>query len=66
MMRRPNRGMQENKNQLDNPEVSHIDTHHGLESIGFTLGPHFWILADDAELFIEQSSYSGPAGFLTC
>jgi hypothetical protein len=32
--------MQENKNQLDNPEVSHIDAHHGLESIGFSLGPH--------------------------
>jgi hypothetical protein len=33
--------MQENKNQLDNPEVSHIDAHHGLESIGFKFGPQY-------------------------
>jgi hypothetical protein len=42
MMRRPNRSTKENKNQLDNPEVSHVNAYHGSESIGYTLGLHYF------------------------
>jgi hypothetical protein len=59
--------MNDNENQLVNPEASHIDTHHGLASIGFTHSTHFSeVPADAAEPLIEQTSHSGSAVFLTC
>ena len=67
MMRSPNRGMKDDKSQLDHPEMSHIDVHPVLASIGFTHSTHFSeVLADAAELLIEPPSHSGPAAFLTC
>jgi len=67
MMRSPNGGMTVDKSQLDNPELSHIYAHHGLASIGFAHSTHFsGVLADAAELFIEQPSHSGQTVFLTC
>jgi len=66
MMRSPKSGMTVNKRRLDNPALSHIDVHHGLASIGFTDSTHFsGVLADAAELFIEQPSRSGSTVFLT-
>jgi len=66
-MRSPNRGIKDDKSQLDHPELNHIDVHPGLASIGFTYSTHFsGVLADAAELLIEPPSHSGPAVFLTC
>ena len=66
-MRSPNRGIKDDKSQLDHPELNHIDVHHGLASIGFIYSTHFsGVLADAAQLLIEQLSQCGPAAFLTC
>ena len=65
-MRSPNRSMKDDKSQLDHQESSHIDVHHGLASIGFTYSTHFsGVLADAAQLLIEQPSRSGSAASLT-
>ena len=65
-MRSPNRGIKDDKSQLDHPELNHIDVHHGLASIGFTYSTHFsGVLADAAQLLIEQPSRSGSAVSLT-
>ena len=66
MMRRPNRRTKDDKSQLDHPELNHIDVHHGLASIGFTYSTHFsGVLADAAQLLIEQPSRSGSAASST-
>jgi len=66
MMRSPNKGMKDEKSQFDHPGLCHIDAHHGLASIGFTYSTHFsGVLADAAQLLIEQPSRSGSAVFLT-
>ena len=65
-MRSPNRGIKNDKSQLDHPELNHIDVHHGLASIGFTYSTHFsGVLADAAQLLIEQPSRCGSAVSLT-
>ena len=65
-MRSPNRGIKDDKSQLDHPELNHIDVHHGLASIGFTYSTHFsGVLADAAQLLIEQPSRSGSAASST-